>query len=145
MPSMFYLRALAVIASCSIMACADSADTPAAKASPAAATPGSPAINIAFKSDPNPPHSGDNKLEVTISNADGSPLNDATVTATFFMPAMPSMNMPEMRSVFALDNEGGGRYRGAGKLVMNGTWEVTVNVMRGAEKLGSRKLTVIAK
>ena len=144
MSSSFYLRCLAAVASVSIMACADSADAPA-KTPVATAAPATQALNIAFKNDPNPPRSGDNTVEVTVINADGSPLNDATVAATFYMPAMPSMSMPEMRSVFPLKSEGNGRYRGTGQLVMSGTWEVTVNVSRGSEKLGSKKLTVIAK
>lgn len=142
MSSVLHTRWLAILGSCFIMACADSADAPKASPTASAATQ---AVNITFKSDPSPPRSGDNTVEVVVTNADGSPLADANVTATFYMPAMPSMSMPEMRSVFPLKSEGGGRYRGAGQLVMSGTWEVTVNVSRGNEKLGTKKLTVIAK
>lgn len=125
-----------------MVACANAADAPAANA-PAAVTSAAP--NIAFKSNPNPPRSGDNAVEVTVTNADGSPVNGVNVSATFYMPAMPSMSMPEMRSVVSLTDQGKGFYHGTAQLVMSGTWEVTVNVMRGNEKLGSKKLTVIAK
>lgn len=112
---------------------------------PATTVAGSPALNISFNMDPNPPQAGDNKLEVSVKQADGTPLTDATVTAVFYMPAMPSMGMPEMRSTFALSSTGNGIYRGTGELVMSGTWDVTVNVARGQEKLGNKKLTIIAK
>jgi len=145
---MLYARQLlpfVIAATAFVVACADGADAPVANESSAAGSQISHAINIEFKSEPSPPRSGENMVEVIVTNSDGSPLSDAIVAATFYMPAMPSMNMPEMRSVVALKSEGGGRYRGNGRLVMSGTWEVTVSVTRGAERLASKKLTVIAK
>ena len=76
---------------------------------------------------------------------DGKPVTDATVAATFRMPAMPSMNMPEMHSTASLEHQGGGRYVGTGALVMNGTWNVTVTVSRGDAELGSSRFTLLAK
>jgi nitrogen fixation protein FixH len=102
-------------------------------------------LNISFKSDPDPPRSGDNNLEVSVVGSDGKPVDDATVTAQFYMPAMPSMSMPEMRNSFTLQPAGNGAYRGKGQLQMGGTWDVTVNVARNGEKIGSKKLTVIGK
>lgn len=102
-------------------------------------------VAIEFRSEPDPPASGDNTFEVVVTRPDGSPVTDATVTTVFSMPAMPAMNMPAMRSTAALAHEGAGRYRGAGQLSMGGTWSVTVTVSRGAEELGSRNLSVIAK
>lgn len=139
MSSTLRLPWLVIVTASFVMACADGADAPAA------ASTSSQSFNIDFKTDPSPPQSGENTVEVTITNANGSALNDANVEAIFYMPAMPSMNMPEMRSVFSLKNEGNGRYRGAGRLVMNGTWEVTVNVTRGGDKLGSKRMTIVAK
>lgn len=107
--------------------------------------PADQALNISFKTKPDPAKAGDNTIEVVVKNADGTPLTDATVSAIFYMPAMPSMNMPEMRSTFPLTTQGEGRYEGKGELVMSGTWDVTVSVLRGQEKLGSKKLTIIAK
>ena len=102
-------------------------------------------VAIAFRSDPDPPESGDNMFEVIVTLPDGSPVTDAAVTAVFSMPAMPSMNMPAMRSTSTLAHAGSGRYRGTGQLSMSGTWNVTVTVARGSEELGSRRLSVIAK
>ena len=102
-------------------------------------------VAIEFRSEPDPPASGDNTFEVVVTQPDGSPVTDATVEAVFSMPAMPAMNMPAMRSTAALAHEGAGRYRGIGQLSMGGTWNVTVTVSRGAEELGRRNLSVIAK
>jgi len=55
------------------------------------------------------------------------------------------MKMPEMKNTVALKHEGGGRYRGAGNVMMAGSWDVTVMAMRGGQEIGSRKLTVTAK
>ena len=58
---------------------------------------------------------------------------------------MPAMNMPEMRNSVALKHEGGGRYRGAGNVMMAGTWDATVSVKRGSQDLGNRKFPITAK
>ena len=102
-------------------------------------------VAIAFRSEPDPPAAGDNTFEVVVTQPDGSPVTDATVEAVFSMPAMPSMNMPLMRVTAALPHQGSGRYRGVGELAMGGTWNVVVTVSRGAEELGRRNLSVIAK
>ena len=80
-----------------------------------------------------------------MTQPDGPPITDATVEAVFSMPAMPSMNMPAMRSAAALSHQGSGRYRGGGQLAMSGTWNVLLTVSRGAEELGRRNFSVIAK
>jgi Cu(I)/Ag(I) efflux system membrane fusion protein/cobalt-zinc-cadmium efflux system membrane fusion protein len=102
-------------------------------------------LTVTFDSEPNPPAEGDNTFEVTVKQADGSPVTDATVTTVFSMPAMPSMNMPAMRSEATLQHEDDGRYRGTGQLEMGGTWNVAVSVARGSEELGSRRFSVVAK
>jgi hypothetical protein len=114
--------------------------------STAAGPPGSAGqVTIEFRSEPDPPASGDNSFEVVVTQPDGSPVTDATVEAVFSMPAMPSMNMPAMRSTAALAHEGSGRYRGTGQLSMSGTWNVTVAVSRGSDEIGRRNFSVIAK
>jgi hypothetical protein len=108
-------------------------------------TSSSQGLTIDFRSEPDPPRSGESSIEVDVKQPDGSPVSDATVTAVFSLPAMPSMNMPSMRSDSTLVHEGSGRYRGRAQLSMAGTWNVTVAVSRGPIELGSRKFSIIAK
>ena len=101
-------------------------------------------LDIAFASDPNPVRSGDNALTITVKQPDGTAIDDATVSAQFYMPAMPSMSMPEMRSEFIFSPRGQGRYEASGQLVMGGTWNVTVNVQPQNGTAETRKFSVIA-
>lgn len=101
-------------------------------------------VQIAF-AQPDPPKVGANDLEVTVTAPGGSPVDDADVSVTFFMPAMPSMNMPEMRQTARLAHAGRGVYRGTGEIPMAGHWEVTVSVARDGQSLGSKTLTVTAR
>jgi RND family efflux transporter MFP subunit len=100
---------------------------------------------ITFRAQPDPPRTGENMLEVSVKDAAGQPIADADVTVTFFMPAMPTMNMPAMRNQAKLPPAGGGVYRGPGQIVMGGRWDVTVDVTRGGERLGSRQFAVVAR
>jgi YtkA-like len=102
-------------------------------------------VNVTFGSEPDPPKAGDNGFLVTVKQPDGTPVTDASVTAVFSMPAMPSMNMPAMRSDAALAHEGAGIYRGTGQLSMSGTWNVTVSVARNGQDVGSARFSVVAK
>ena len=104
---------------------------------------GAGGLAIAFKPLAQPAK-GDNKVEAVVTQ-DGKPVTDATVSATFRMPAMPSMNMPEMHTTTTLEHQGAGRYVGNGQLSMVGTWNVTVTVSRGGAQLGSSRFTVQAK
>ncbi|HLG60209.1 MAG TPA: FixH family protein [Vicinamibacterales bacterium] len=120
---------------------------------PPDATPASGAAQVAsigqttvtFSSEPDPPKAGDNGILVAVKQADGTPITDARVTAVFSMPAMPSMNMPAMRSEATLEHQGAGVYRGLGQLSMSGTWNVAVAVSRGGLDLGSARFSVVAK
>ena len=88
---------------------------------------------------------GDNKVEVVVKQPDGKPVTDAQVAVTFRMPAMPSMNMPEMHSTIPLASQGDGRYLGTGQLEMTGSWNVAVIVSRDGAQLGSSRFAVQAK
>lgn len=101
-------------------------------------------LDVAFASDPNPVRSGDNTLTITVKQPDGTAIDDASVSAQFYMPAMPSMNMPEMRSEFVFSPKGQGRYEASGQLVMGGTWNVTVNVEPKTGAAETRRFSVIA-
>ena len=102
-------------------------------------------VDITFRAQPDPPRTGDNTFEVTVKDASGQPISDADVSVTFFMPAMPTMNMPAMRNAAKLPSAGGGIYRGSGQVIMAGRWDVTVDVSRGGQRLGSRQFAVVAR
>jgi hypothetical protein len=102
-------------------------------------------LEIAFTSTPDPPRTGENTFEVVVKDPEGRAVADADVSVAFFMPAMPTMNMPAMQTQTRLTPEGGGVYRGRGQVAMRGRWDVTVTVARGSERLGSRQLAVEAR
>jgi hypothetical protein len=144
-------RGVAAIAAVVIAAgCGGGGDQPASEGAPAASVPAAPAqageqaVAITFRTDPDPVRMGENTFEVTLMQ-DGTPVTDAMVTTEFFMAAMPSMNMPEMRTKADLTHEGNGVYRGKGQVMMAGEWDVTVLAMRGGQEIGSRKISVTAK
>ena len=84
-------------------------------------------------------------MEATVKDANGNPVEDAEVSVQFFMPAMPTMNMPAMRSEANLSPAGGGVYRGTGHVMMAGRWDATVTVTLGGQRLGTKQLLVVAR
>ena len=100
---------------------------------------------MTFGSDPDPLRSGDNALEVSVTDPAGRPVTDADVSVTFFMAAMPSMSMPAMRTQATLPHVGDGVYRGSGQVLTAGRWDVTVSVTRGEQSLGGRQLSIVAR
>jgi hypothetical protein len=110
-----------------------------------AATSAAPAERVDITFSPDPPKTGDNMLEVSVKDASGRPIADAEVSVTFFMPAMPTMNMPAMRNEAKLPPVGGGMYRGPGQVMMAGRWDITVTVTRGGARLGSKQFAVVTR
>ena len=117
---------------------------PTGNASPS--TPASPSrLDIAFRTTPDPPKLGEIQMEVVVKNADRKPLDGADVSVQFFMPAMPTMNMPAMQNETKLAPAGNGIYRGPGQVLMAGQWQTTVIVTRGGQRLGSKQLPLVAR
>jgi hypothetical protein len=104
-----------------------------------------PQLDIAFRTQPDPPKTGDTTFEVRVNDAAGKSVTDADVSVQLLMPAMPTMNMPAMRNETKLTHAGAGVYRGAGQVMTAGRWEVTVNVSRGGQRLGSRQVVMVAR
>lgn len=102
-------------------------------------------LDIQLTSAPNPPKMGANAFDVTVKQANGTPVTDAVVTLECHMPAMPSMNMAEMRVTATLTHQSGGTYHGEAQLASPGNWDTTVTVRRGGETLGTRTLTLAAQ
>ena len=61
------------------------------------------------------------------------------------MPAMPEMNMAEMRNTVPLTHAGDGRYQGTGNVMMSGNWDATVTVARGGGITATEKFAITAK
>ena len=108
-------------------------------------SPASSATEITFRTVPEPARTGENQLEATVKDATGKPVDDAEVTVQFVMPAMPTMNMPAMRSDAKLSPAGNGTYRGTGQVMMAGRWDVTVVVSKGGQRIGAKQLIVTAR
>ena len=117
---------------------------PAGSGTPAKAAPAA-AVAFTVRTDPAPPRSGKNDFEVTLKDADGRPIADAEVSLAFYMPPMPSMNMPEMRSAAQLTAAGNGVYKGSGTVGMSGDWDLTITAMRKGQPLGTKKVKLTAK
>jgi RND family efflux transporter MFP subunit len=100
--------------------------------------------NVAFSTDPNPPRKGNNTLHVKLTGSNGSPLDGANVSVTFFMPAMPAMGMAAMTTKAKLDNSGAGMYQGSGVLQSGGPWQVTITVQKNGQLLASKQFRVNA-
>jgi nitrogen fixation protein FixH len=107
---------------------------------PAAASPGkdsgASAARMEFHADTDPLKAGDdNPFHVNLTDASGKPIADAHVTVTLIMPAMPSMNMPEMKSSFELPWMAARQmYVGKGQPPMAGTWTVLVEARRERQR-----------
>jgi membrane fusion protein, copper/silver efflux system len=108
----------------------------------AAAAVNSPSANVELSSDPDPPHKGDNIFRVKLTDASGAPMAGAEVSVTFFMPAMPDMGMPAMRTAVTLSEKGAGIYEGKVRLENGGTWQVTIVARKNGQAIASRKLSV---
>jgi membrane fusion protein, copper/silver efflux system len=106
---------------------------------------GAPALDITFRTQPDPPKTGESLFEVAVKDMNGRPVADADVSVQLFMPAMPTMNMPAMRNETKLPHVGGGVYRGPGQVMMAGRWDVTVTVAKGGQQLGRKQLAVAAR
>jgi hypothetical protein len=108
-------------------------------------TAGKAVADITLVSKPNPPKTGANTFEVTVKGPDGKAVTDGDVSITFFMAAMPSMKMPEMKNSVTLKHVKDGRYSGSGNVMMAGKWEATVSVKRAGKEIASKKFPITAK
>ena len=133
----------AVIAAVAMfVGCGKGSEPPAREGAPAGSAQSG--TEITLKTNPDPVRTGENTFEVMVME-DGKPVTDATVSTEFYMAAMPSMNMPEMRNTVRLEHINDGRYRGTGNVSMGGRWDVTVVVTRAGKQIGSLKTAVTAK
>ncbi len=93
---------------------------------------------VHMKLDKNPPVTGQNKMEITIQDATGTDVTDATVAVDFGMPAMPGM--PAMNYKAKAEVKGN-RYLADVNFSMSGAWNINVKITR-AGKTQSVKFNV---
>ena len=95
-------------------------------------------------SDPSPPRKGSNTFRVKLVDATGKPVTGAQVTVTFFMPAMPAMDMAAMKTVVQAGDKGSGMYEGTGNLDSKGNWQVTITAVQNGQTIVNKHFTVSA-
>ena len=110
--------------------------------SSAASAPGKDSgsnAQIEFHADADPLKAGeDNPFHVNLTDASGKPITDARVTVSLIMPAMPSMNMPEMKNSFELKWLAARQiYVGKGQPPMAGNWTVLVEATKNGNVIAS--------
>jgi len=123
-------------------------DVRAQAAQPAQSKTPTPTVTLTTK--PAPPVTGDNEFIVAVTGPDKKPLVGADVTVTLVMPAVPSMNMPEMKNSVTLKPVSdkpadAGKYTGKGQIAMAGKWNVVVTVKQQSKTIAEQKLTLAAK
>lgn len=82
-------------------------------------------LKLALSIDPDPPSTGDNRLDLVVTGPSG-PVDGAKLDFVWDMPAMGAM--PEMRGGGEVAAKGGGRYTVTYPLAMNGDWYLTLGV-----------------
>jgi YtkA-like len=113
----------------------------AAQSAPSA----TPKTNIELTTEPSPAQKGSNTVRVKLTDQSGHPISGAEVTVvTFFMAAMPTMNMAAIKAVIKGVEKGEGMYEGKGDLGSGGIWHVTITARQNGQIVGSKKMTVKA-
>jgi len=102
-------------------------------------------VQFRFRADPASPRGGSNTtVHVSVLDASGKPISDAAVKLALVMPAMPAMNMPEMRSPADL-NWDGAQYTGAVKVPSSGAWNVEIEARHNGQVLGTYRSRLVAQ
>jgi hypothetical protein len=80
-------------------------------------------VNIVISTNPNPAAVGDVEMIFTITDADGNPIEGATVDVSADHPSMAGMGMSGLAT-----EQGGGKYSIKANFSDPGDWKVTVYV-----------------
>jgi multidrug efflux pump subunit AcrA (membrane-fusion protein) len=110
----------------------------------AAAMNNAPQAKAMLNSDPNPPRKGSNVFRVKLTDAKGAAISGASVTVTFYMPAMQAMGMAAMKTVVNLSDKGNGVYEGSRQLGSGGTWQVKIVASKDGKTILIKQLNVNA-
>lgn len=117
---------------------------PLAPQAPASNAGNAENLSIDFSSTPSPIKTGSNTVRVRVTGSDGKPPSNSQVTLAFFMPAMPAMGMAAMHASANLSEQANGSYEGKLIVPMDGTWQMTVTVMREGKVIATKKQSVTA-
>ena len=98
--------------------------------------------NIDLTSDPTPPNKGSKLFRVRLTGQGNTPITGASVTATFYMAAMPAMGMSAMNVLTTLTEKGDGLYEGTAMLGSGGSWQVTITAQKNGQILATKQLRV---
>ena len=104
------------------------AQDPAANQVPALGGKQSGDLLVWIFSDPNPPSRGDNTLEALVTDSNGQPITDATISFDIDMT-----NMSHGRNVTTASSLGEGRYSAEIHFLMPGPWRVIVGIERAGQ------------
>jgi nitrogen fixation protein FixH len=100
---------------------------------------------IALLTEPNPAKgSQENTFHLSVTDANGKPVSDGHVKITLVMPAMPEMNMAEMK-VTPTVAWNGSDYSGKASIPSAGLWNVSVQVLKGDRVVASQMTQLAAK
>lgn len=108
-----------IIALTVLLAACGSAAAPASTSSPKQ-------VNIKVETNPSPARMGDIGLTLTITDANGNPIEGARVDVSADHTAMSGMSMGG-----AATEQGGGKYSIKANFPMNGNWKLTAYVRKG--------------
>jgi hypothetical protein len=104
-----------------------------------------PTAKLSLRVEPDPAKGGaENMFHVMLTGSDGKAIPDAQVKVTLIMPAMPAMNMPEMRNSFEVPFMDG-MYMGKGTVPMEGSWNVIVEASKNGKVVASYRTRLTAK
>ena len=115
----FIFVSLLVSISVLLAACGSAATTPAE-------TTSSKQVNIKVETNPTPAMKGDMELMLTITDANGNPIEGAKVDVAADHPAMAGMGMSGLAT-----EQGGGKYSIKANFSDSGDWKLTVYVRKG--------------
>ena len=90
-------------------------------------------LMLEVRLDPPTPRSGENRMQIEVRDAKGTPLADADVEVKVIMPAMGAM--AQMGGSVPVKPMGGGRFDARFDLSMDGTWRVDVRARAGEASL----------
>jgi hypothetical protein len=93
---------------------------------------------VQVRMDKNPPITGKNNIEISLQDAAGAEVTDATVVVEYSMPAMPGMPAMNYKTKTDTKNK---KYLATLDFSMSGAWNINVKITR-AGKTHSVKFNV---